>query len=238
MPQTVMLGIIKTMILKKIFRLTLKTIGTLIVLCIIYFIAAFGLSYITCNSDFKQCEKDAIEVYILTNGVHTDLVLPLRNELRDWTTFVNPADTKSGSIEANYVAFGWGDRGFYLETPTWADLKITIAFNALFFLSRSAMHVTFYKRLNEGESCKKIRITKDSYKNLICYIEGSFEVQENFPLLIKDASYSDNDLLYEAHGTFSLFNTCNTWANSGLKAGNLKACLWTPFHQPIFSKYE
>lgn len=158
--------------------------------------------------------------------------------MKDWTSFVNPADTKSGNTIANYVAFGWGDKGFYLETPTWEDLKFQTAFKALFFLSSTAMHVTFYKKLHENESCRKICITKMSYKMLTNYIESSFEKNGDFTKLIKGAAYSDNDLFYEAKGTYNLFRTCNTWANSGLKSANLKACLWTPFDKGIFYQYN
>ncbi len=144
------------MTIRKFLRETLKIIGAFILIIIVYFISALGLSHVTVNSDFKQWEKDAVEIYILTNGVHTDLVLPLQNEYKDWSKFVNPADTKSGNPSAINVAFGWGDKAFYLETKTWDDLKFKTAFNALFYLSSSAMHVTFYDRLRETESCKKI----------------------------------------------------------------------------------
>jgi hypothetical protein len=55
----------------------------------------------------------------------------------------------------NYLAFGWGDKGFYLNTPEWADLKVSTALNAAFGLSSSAIHSTFYKKLRENETCKK-----------------------------------------------------------------------------------
>jgi len=227
------------MTLSKFFRLILKIIGTILLLSVIYFIAAFSLSYISVNSDFKQCEKGAVEIYILTNGVHTDLVLPIKNAYKDWSKFVNPADTKSGNTFVSNVAFGWGDKGFYLETKTWDDLKFKTAFKALFYLSSPAMHVTFYNRLKETESCKKIRINKESYMKLVNYIDQGFD-PDSFgnPRQIRGASYWDNDSFYEAKGIFSLFFTCNTWTNKGLKTAGLKACLWTPFDKGIFYQYS
>ena len=38
-----------------------------------------------------------------------------------------------------YVAIGWGDRGFYVDTPTWADLKLSTLCNALFVPSESVL---------------------------------------------------------------------------------------------------
>lgn len=227
------------MIILRILKLALKIIGLMLLFIILYFIAAFGLSYVSSNPDFKQCEKDAVDIYILTNGVHTDIVCPIRNDYRDWSSFVNPADTKAGDTLVSYAAFGWGDKGFYLDTKTWADLKFTTAFNAMFYLSSSAMHVSFYKNLQENESCRKICINKVSYMKLVNYIDNSFDIDSlGHSIQIKGASYEDNDSFYEAKGTYSLFNTCNTWANSGLKSADLKAVWWTPFNKGIFDQYR
>ncbi len=222
----------------KSLKILLRSTGIFLLLIIIYIISAYTLSYIPVNSDFVDCKKDAVEIYIMTNGVHTDLVLPIKNEHKDWSASVNPANTKSGSTRANFVAFGWGDKGFYLETPTWADLKFKTAFNAAFYLSTSAMHVTFYENMGESKSCKKILITKESYLQLISYINKSFtaDAAGNYKLI--KGAYGRNDSFYDANGKYSLFFTCNTWANSGLKAADLKACLWTPYDQAIFDKYE
>lgn len=225
--------------LGKLFKWTFRIIGGLLLFIILYGIAAFSLPYIPVNSDFVQCKANAVEIYILTNGVHTDLVLPLKNENKNWALTVNPADTKSGSTRANLVAFGWGDKGFYLETPTWAELKFKTAFKAAFGLSTSAMHVTFYEKLNESQSCKKICISRECYKKICLYIEESFDIDNKGNYIqIKNASYGLDDSFYEAKGTYNLFHTCNTWANNGLKACNLKACLWTPFDKGIFYQYN
>ena len=44
--------------------------------------------------------------------MHTDLVLPTQNEFIDWTTKVSSDDTK-GKKRGDWLAFGWGDKGFY-----------------------------------------------------------------------------------------------------------------------------
>jgi uncharacterized protein (TIGR02117 family) len=221
----------------KFFRWPLKIIGIFFLLIVIYFVSAFVLSVISVNSGFKQPEKDAVTIYILTNGVHTDLVLPFQNEQMNWNEYVNPSETTSGKT-TDFVAFGWGDKGFYLQTKTWDDLKLKTAFNALFYLSSTAMHVSFYNKLQENESCKKVLISKDSYQKLVEYVTQSFKLDgAGNSQLIKGAHYWDNDIFYEANGTYSLFFTCNTWANKGLKDADLKACVWTPFDYGIFRQY-
>jgi hypothetical protein len=43
---------------------------------------------------------------------------------------------------------------------------------------------------------------------------------------------------YNAKGRYSLFYTCNTWANQALKSANQKAALWTIFDFGIFQHYK
>ncbi len=138
-----------------------------------------------------------------------------------------------------YIGFGWGDKGFYLNTPEWADLKFSTAFNAAFYLGTSAMHATFYKQIRESESCVKIKISKAEYEKLIAYIETSFQYdKDGNPLLINATTYGQNDSFYEANRKYHLFYTCNTWANNALKASDQKAALWTPSDKGIFCHYQ
>lgn len=225
---------------EEIIRIFIKSTAVILSIVIIYLLIAFSLSYIPVNNNFKECEKDAVEIYILTNGVHTDLVLPLRNQYNDWSKFVNSAETKSKDTTFGLVGFGWGDKGFYLQTKTWSDLKFSTAFKAIFYLSQSAMHVTFHDQINESATCRKICIDKESYLKLVDYITQSFLRNNNngMPVMIKEASYGVNDSFYEAKGTYGLFNTCNTWANEGLKYAGLKAAFWSPFDKGIFHHYK
>ncbi len=224
---------------KKLILLPLKVIGYFVLIIILYFVTAFSISSIAVNSDFKECNKDAVEIYILTSGVHCDLVLPFQNQYMDWSKYVTPEDTKLGKTATQYAAFGWGDKGFFLQTKTWDDIKFSTTFNALFYLSTSAMHVTFHDELKETELCKKICISKSNYVKLVNFVKGSFKVNSSgLTQKIEGFSYNYNDSFYEANGTYSLFNTCNTWANNGLKSADLKACLWTPFDSSIFNKYK
>ena len=222
----------------KIFKKVLKYIAIFLLSLIAYLGVVTLLSYITVAGEIRKVKKD-VSIYILTNGVHTDIVLPLKNEHFDWSKQVNPADTKSKDTSFNYVAMGWGDKGFYLETPTWADLKVSTALKATTGISTSAMHVTFYKNMKENVSCKKIQISSENYNKLIAYLNKSFQTQSGKFLKIEtDAVYGKTDVFYEAKGSYSLFYTCNSWANQALKAANQKAALWTITDTGIFRHYS
>lgn len=224
--------------MKKTFKILGKILLGLVVFVVLYLLSALILSNITVNSDDPD-PKEEVTVYIKTNGVHTDIVVPIQNEFKDWSEKVQFSHIKSQDSTMQYIGFGWGDKGFYLNTPEWADLKFTTAFNAAFYLGTSAMHATFYKHIHESESCVKINISKAEYEKLITYIESSFQYDKNGnPLLINATTYGQNDSFYEANRKYHLFYTCNTWANNALKVSDQKAALWTPSDKGIFCHYQ
>ncbi|MCU4189954.1 TIGR02117 family protein [Flavobacterium sp. HXWNR29] len=221
-------------IIKKLLKYTVIFVLSLMT----YLLIVTLLSFVSVNEDFAENQKE-IPIYILTNGVHTDVVLPLKSEYYDWTNQLKPEHTKAKDSTYQYAALGWGDKGFYLETPTWEDLKATTALKAASGLSATAMHVTFYKDLKESNSCKKLQISSDNYKKLILFINESFQTKSGEFLKIEtDAVYGKHDVFYEANGSYSLFYTCNSWANQALKAANQKAALWTISDSGIFRHYN
>jgi len=190
--------------------------------------------------DKEPTASKDITIYIRTNGVHTDLVIPLKNEQMDWSKEIRFENTISKDTCAKYLSVGWGDKGFYLHTPTWADLTFSVAFKAATGLSTSAIHATFYKTIEVGNDCVELKISKKQYTRLIKYIQNSFLKSPDGHLInIKtNANYGKNDAFYDAGGSYSMFHTCNTWANNGLKSCGQKAALWTPFDSGIFRQYR
>lgn len=205
----------------------------------VYAVCAWSFSRITVNADVVNTEPDEVAIYILTNGMHTDLVLPVKNDVADWTPIFRYEHTLGKDTTAPWVGLGWGDQGIYLDTPTWDDLTFETAFKAAFFLSESAVHATFFKQLTEDESTKKIQMTKAEYARLARFIKDTLEWKDGAPIYINTtAQYGETDAFYESHGTYNVTHTCNTWANNGLKASGQKAALWTPFDTGIFRHYQ
>lgn len=224
--------------LKKSFKFLGWTLFGIFTFLALYVTAVLLISRITVNSTIDKIdEQNAIPIYILSNGVHTDIVVPIVTEVKDWRKEIQFDQTESNDTLAKFVAFGWGDKGFYLDTPEWSDLKVSTALKAIFGVSSSAMHTTFFKQLREGEDCKRILVSKENYQKLVNYISESFNNPEN-PEWIEGHSYGKKDAFYEAKGSYSLFYTCNTWANCALKAANQKASLWTIYDKGIFCHYQ
>lgn len=225
--------------MKKFFLIILKTIWAIIGIVALYLLCGFLIPYIKI-SEKPVSEPENVVVYILTNGVHTDLVVPVKSAEIDWSKEIPFENTLSKRTDFNYLSIGWGDKGFYLDTPTWAELKASTAIKAAFWMSESAMHCTFYDKMTEGEDCKKLTLTHEQYLDLIRFIQDKFDRDENGkPILIKtDAVYGKNDAFYDAKGRYSFLDTCNTWTNTGLKVAGQKAALWTPSDRGIFQHYE
>jgi len=225
------------MTIKHIAQYFLKSVLYIIGLIVLYALGVFLLPFIPVNT--QEDDADEISIYILTNGVHTDIVCPLRHEEMDWSTILPLTDTREPAMDMNYVSFGWGDKGFYLNTPTWSELKLSTALKAAFWLSESAMHVTYYRSMSEDEHCRKIFVSRAQYKHLVNYILNTFDRANDQVIHIPtDMVYGDNDAFYEAKGSYNLFYTCNTWANAALKAAGQKAALWSATDFGIFRHYK
>jgi uncharacterized protein (TIGR02117 family) len=223
---------------KKIFKVLLKAILGLMAFIALYLFSAYCLSRITIDKEADT--KEEVTIYILTNGVHTDLVVPITTDLYDWSREIKFENTLAENKQYKYLAMGWGDKGFYLETPEWKDLKASVAFKAAFALSTTAIHATYYKTITVGENCREIIVSKEQYQRLVNYITNSFKKDKNgkFIHIVTNAVYGLDDAFYEANGSYSMLHTCNSWANNGLKASGQKCCLWTAFDTGIFEKYK
>jgi uncharacterized protein (TIGR02117 family) len=223
----------------KTIKKTFKYIGVFLLTLIAYGLLVTLMSYVTVNDKEVAIDEPKVEIFILSNGVHTDIVVPVKNDSYDWSKQIKFEHTKAKDSTAKYVALGWGDRGFYLETPTWADLKVSTALKATTGLSSSALHATFYKAMKEDAYCKKIQISTIEYQNLVVFIKDSFETKSDEIIKIEtEAVYNKNDIFYEAKGSYSLFYTCNSWVNQALKAANQKAALHTLTDTGIFRHYS
>ncbi|MBC7451985.1 MAG: DUF2459 domain-containing protein, partial [Cytophagales bacterium] len=82
-------------------------------------------------------------------------------------------------------------------------------------------------------------ITKEQYAVLCGYIQHSFKKDSNNHIITvpHDSRYYNGNF-YDANGSYSLFKSCNTWVNIGLKKSDISTCLWTPFDWPLLNVYK
>ena len=205
----------------KMVKKIVKWIIAIILIPVVYFLVALILIFIPIN-DQEENSAGNKSIYLHSNGVHLNIIIA-KNQLPS-----NLLDGLQFSENDNYFAFGWGDRNFYLNTPTWGDLTFNNAYRALFLKSAALIHLTRYSTAQVD--WVEIKVNQDQLNKINQYIDQTFYLDSlNKKILLINKGYSYNDDFYEAMGSFSCFKTCNTWVNSGLKASDIKACLWTPF---------
>ena len=225
-------------ILKNIFRILLRSILGFICFIVFYLCMAWLLPYLKTNTSFVS-PVNGVELFVHSNGVHTDFILPVKNEQMNWSELLPYSDFEMVDDSYKYISMGWGDKGFYINTPTWADLKFSTAFKAAFGLSSTAMHVT-YQHYKPGvdQMTKRMVISNEQYKLLVQYICSSFQMKERRPVVIIHPGYSYQDRFYEANGRYSMLRTCNVWTGDGLRFIGVKIGVWTPFQNGIISQLK
>ncbi len=207
--------------MKILFKYFLKTLKWLLFIIVFYFLNAVLFSFLSTHPKKLNCNKDK-EIFITTNGLHLEIIIP--------ENLINPTlkeniYTKAG---VKYISFAWGDKAFYLNTPTWKELKFPTAIKALFLKSESAIHLTNY--FQQHDKWKKLLICEEQLNLLTKYIDGAFKkLATGERIEIENSGYSAHDTFYEAEGSYSCFRTCNNWVNIALKKSDIKTSIWSPF---------
>ena len=131
----------------------------ILLLCTYLTIALIGAS-LPINTDYNP-ENGEIEIFIISNGVHTDICLPVETTQINWADFIDTKTFRGINQKPQFISIGWGDKGFFLDTPDWSDLNASTAINAAFLPSSTAMHVTYFLRKPiERKSIKRCKITR------------------------------------------------------------------------------
>ncbi|MCC9166102.1 TIGR02117 family protein [Pontibacter harenae] len=225
---------------KKVANFIKWVVLVLLGISLLFFVLGFILSSFAANEGFAQAaQQDSVEIFVTSNGVHTDLVLPIATPHIDWRTKLPLHHFATANNSDSHVAFGWGDRRFYIETPEWKDLTPGVAISAALWPTKTAMHVEYIENpLIPNKYQLPIKLSPEQYQELVRYVLTSFQSENGGFMLIEGAGYTGDDNFYEAHRKFYLLKNCNNWVNQGLKAAGAKAALWAPFPYAIMRHYR
>lgn len=199
----------------------------------VYLLAAVVLGAWPVNRGFVDA-VDGVTIYVRTNGVHAEIVVPTRTDEVDWSLDHPPQHFRRLDAPLPWIAFGWGDRDFYLNTPTWRELRLRTALVALSGLGHGAMHVEYLDR-PEAYAAQPVRIGVAQYRRLVAYLRASFRRDaDGRPLRIDAPGYFDTDAFYEAIPVYTFWYTCNEWVRRGLAEAGVRTAAWAPFDIAIF----
>lgn len=220
-------------------RILVRLLLVLVALPVTWLAAAFVLGAIPANASRRE-PAQGIQLFVRTNGVHTWILMPKVSPVMDWRPYAPPGHLRDPRYgRGDYIAVGYGNREFYLNTPTWADLTVRNALYAAFGGGPPLLHVEHDYRPQPDEDTRPLRVTPDEYRRLVEFIRPRFRRDaqgRTVPLIGR--GYNDWDMFYEADGGYSFILTCNEWTGRALRQTGVRMGLWTPLAQSVMWRLD
>lgn len=194
--------------------------------------AAAGLvgGAIPANAGWRP-PADGVRVYLESNGVHVSLVLPKRAAGIDWRGWAPGADLADPRYARyDHIAIGWGERTFFLDTPTWADVRPATILAAAIGSDASLLHVEHVPAPAGGDGVRAVTLRPQEYRRLALQIRASAA-----PVRLSFRGYGANDVFYAGTGHYSAKQTCNAWVGDVLRRSGVRIGRWTPFPGTVLS---
>lgn len=201
-------------------------------------LAALSLAYVAAgliggsipaNPDWRP-SPGGVTIYLESNGVHTDLVVPVTAAGIDWRELIRPEDIGDPRYAAyDHLAIGWGEARFYRETPHWADVRVMTALHATLGSDQTLLHVEHIPAPQIGPDVRPIALSRAQYRRLAAFIAESFAPTGTGGRPKIFPGYDNFDAFYSAFGRYDALMTCNNWTGDALRSAGVRVGRWTPF---------
>lgn len=212
---------------RRLVRFVFRAVLALVSPILLYLLVAL-VGMIPVNNGFVPT-PDGVEILVTSTEVHADVVMPVRHQVIDWREHLPPSCFSGDVSKAAFVAAGWGNKKFYVGTPSWDDVKVSTVAEALLTPSEACMHVEYWDARDVPETARRVRISAEQYQRLAAFVRGTFRTGDDGRFVeIKGAAYGRYDAFFEAHGAYHCFNTCNCWAGRAVREAGLRAGWFTP----------
>jgi uncharacterized protein (TIGR02117 family) len=201
--------------MKKSFKYLLYLILFPLLIIGLYFSIAYIFTLFP--KDISNTTVKKKNIHILYSSIHTDIVFNIKDI--NLSKFPKFKEKKVG-----YLAFGWGDKETYLNTPKLGDIKLSTTLKALFLNTPSLMHVSYIPNIFRYKNIKTIKLSNTQSNHLETSIIKNFSSKRKVY-----KGYEGEDFFYNAKDKYNLINTCNTWTGDKLRESNISVAYWTPF---------
>jgi uncharacterized protein (TIGR02117 family) len=152
-------------------------------------------------------------VYIGGHTRHASIIVDRRD-------FDPAASLGTAEFDRKYwLEFGWGDADFYQAKGE----DVLLGAKALFLPTDTVMHVHGFNGTPQANfpetEILEIQVTPDGYGRLLAFLRASFAHGTDGNAVPLGKGLYGLSRFYQGMGTYSMFNTCNTWTARALAAG-------------------
>lgn len=195
---------------------------------VLAYLVAGAIGGLVPRNDHARPPDRGVTIWVEDNGIHTGLVLPVRAAGVDWSADFPARDLRDPRHGAHgHIAVGWGERGFFLGTPTWREVRPWTVLRAALGSERTLLHVEHIARPVAGPQARAVTLRQEDYRRLAAFIRSA---RGGGAAL---AGYGAHDAFYPARGRYDALHTCNAWTGDALAAAGLRVGAWTPFPSTV-----
>lgn len=177
------------------------------------------------------CGTKPYRIYVAGDAMHVNLIVPVQNTAYDWRSFLPLHNIgRDNQDDYRYLQMGWGDRRWYIETPSWDQMNYLDIFRVLFLPgNRSVMHLQGFMSLpnDANVELRCVGVDRAEYLNFVQFVKASFQRDANGNPIHLQFGTADNSGFYKATGYYSALRTCNTWSAEALDAANAPTPIWS-----------
>ena len=152
--------------------------------------------------------------YFTNNGLHTHLVFPTQ-QIKDLVPSLKPY-----FLDTTWLQIGWGDYQYYgnPEQTNWMGAK------ALFLPTAAVIGMlginTIPEDIPKNTAFYKISLDTMHWNAILGFICAHFKTDAANQIAMIRAKPT-GEMFFAAHGTYSIFNTCNHWTAKALATAGL-----------------
>lgn len=214
-------------------RLNISLLGLLLALPAVWLAVAVLLFFIDGPGDKGEAGGE-VTVGVMSNGYHASLVLPVVAAGVDWRGVFDPSEAAEPQHGAGWIALGWGDRDFYMQTRTLADVRPGTLVQALLGLGDTTVQATWIGEASRLPGVRMVRVSRDRYQRMSAVVRARLTLNGQGQAQVHAGKgYGANDAFYAAQGRYSPWRTCNEWVADVLRAGGIAVPVWTPLPQSL-----
>lgn len=209
--------------MKTVYRWCLRVVLAPFFVFVAYIVAALVLGWVPASLPAQyhppHQPQDQL-IYVVSNGVHINLVLPTQQAGVDWRPWLNQSEQHSA-----WTWIGWGSEVFYTQVPTWGDLTPSLAMRALFWDDGVLfVRAGVAPALSPPQRVRKIALTQAQYHSLVADIRAQFAQHTSIPGF---------EHFYPAKDRYQPVLTCNEWVRRRLQRAGVSVPVWTPFDRSL-----